>query len=125
MQTKRVVTAFFVTVAFALPCLAAPRPLAEPPMPGAAPGASLNPEPTTQAVSPVVMSRGRLLYENHCTACHESVLHVREAKRARTLPELRAWVVKWSVYQKLRWRKEEIEDVVNDLNTRFYKIDAR
>lgn len=79
------------------------------------------PEKTTPANT--ASSRGQLLYENHCLGCHESVLHVREHRLAKSLPELHAQVVRWSSYQNLRWNREELEDVVQYLNMRHYRLD--
>lgn len=64
--------------------------------------------------------RGQLLYENHCTSCHESVLHIRARHTVRSLPELRAQVERWAANSKLSWGKEEIDEVVHFLNSRHY-----
>ena len=72
-----------------------------------------------------VPARGQLLYENHCTVCHASVVHLRTDRRAKSLPEIRTWVMHWSGYLKLRWGKEEVDDVVNHLNQQFYKFGSR
>lgn len=82
-------------------------------------------EPPRQPVTPPAPARGQLLYENHCVMCHESVAHMRPDRRVRSLPEIRAWVMHWSGYLKLRWGKEEVDDVVDELNRRFYKIESR
>jgi len=72
-----------------------------------------------------VQARGQLLYENHCTVCHASVVHLRTDRRAQSLPEIRTGVMHWSGYLKLRWGKEEVDDVVNHLNRQFYKFESR
>ena len=82
-------------------------------------------EPRQKPVALPVPARGQMLYENHCMACHESVVHVRTRKYTKSLPELRARVLHWSWYLKLRWGKEEIEDVVNHLNRQFYRFEPR
>lgn len=69
-----------------------------------------------------VASRGQLLYENHCTRCHASTLHVRQARRADSLKVLQGWVIRWSGEEKLNWGGEEIADVVDYLNRRYYKF---
>ncbi len=110
------------------PLWAGPRP-----DPGAYPQARdprAAPEPFQQAkppyaAQPVVVPRGQLLYENHCTACHESAAHVRDARRADSLPVLRGWVVQWARYLELRWREDEIGEVVRYLNDRYYRFEAR
>lgn len=82
-------------------------------------------EPRREAVVLPAPTRGQLLYENHCTVCHTSVVHLRTDRRAKSLPEIRTWVMHWSGYLKLRWDKEEVEDVVNHLNQQFYKLAPR
>jgi mono/diheme cytochrome c family protein len=66
--------------------------------------------------------RGRLLYENHCTSCHISTLHVREQRKSKTPAEMRAWIVRWSGELKLNWREDELADVYQYLNNRYYKF---
>ena len=82
-------------------------------------------EPRQQAIKPPVPSRGQLLYENHCMACHESVVHIRTQRQARSLSALRAQVLHWTAYLQLRWGKEEVGDVVDHLNRQYYKFDSR
>ncbi len=65
-------------------------------------------------------TRGRMLYENHCLGCHESVLHVREKRTLRSLDELRAAVARWAREAKAPWGQEEDEEVVRHLNRTFY-----
>ncbi len=69
-----------------------------------------------------MVSRGQLLYENHCTRCHASTLHVRQARRAESLKVLQGWVIRWSGEEKLNWSGEEIAEVVDYLNRRYYKF---
>jgi len=66
--------------------------------------------------------RGRLLYENHCMSCHVSTVHVREQRRSKTPAEVRAWIVRWSGEQKLNWGEDELADVYQYLNNRYYKF---
>ena len=65
--------------------------------------------------------RGRLLYENHCMGCHESVIHVRDRRLAKTMAEVQAQVVRWSDYLNLRWNREDIGEVTRYLNDRYYE----
>jgi len=66
--------------------------------------------------------RGRLLYENHCQACHTSTVHVREQRKAKTPAELRAYIQRWSGELKLPWTAAEVEDVYQHLNNLYYKF---
>ena len=72
--------------------------------------------------TPEMVSRGELLYENHCIACHESTAHIRHDRRAKSLPALEGWVIRWSNQQRLNWNAAEITDVVDYLNRRYYKF---
>ena len=64
--------------------------------------------------------RGKLLYENQCSACHESTMHVRGNHKAKSLAEIRAEVLRWSANQKLNWGPAEIDDVTDYLDENFY-----
>jgi len=76
------------------------------------------------AAATAIGSRGQLLYEDHCQACHTSVVHVRETHKAQTLKDLEYWVTHWSDELKLPWGADEVRDVVDYLNVRYYKIDG-
>ena len=65
--------------------------------------------------------RGMYLYENHCQKCHESTVHVREKRKAESLPEIRAFIERWSSVEELGWSRNEVEDVLQYLNGKYYK----
>lgn len=67
-------------------------------------------------------SRGQQLYENHCMGCHESVAYIRTRRHIKSLPELREEVSRWATYTNLPWGREELEDVVEYLNSRHYRF---
>ncbi len=77
---------------------------------------------TSRPLPAVAGSRGRMLYENHCTRCHTSVLHVRKNRRAVSLKVLEGWVRRWSGEEKLGWSEEEVVEVVDYLNRRYYQF---
>jgi len=81
--------------------------------------------PRPKLGTPPLPSRGQLLYENHCMACHESVVHVRTQQQARSLPALREQVMHWATYMQLRWGKEEVEEVAGHLNRQYYRFESR
>lgn len=64
--------------------------------------------------------RGKLLYENHCLDCHESVVHMRDNHKVKSLDDLRAQVIRWAQDQKLEWGEVEVSDVVDYLDERYY-----
>jgi|GEM_PF-1052358 len=74
-----------------------------------------NPDKPSQIQHP-----GRLLYENHCRVCHDSVVHIRSKRKAASLPEVRQWVGRWVKYLKLDWDEHQREQVVHYLNLQFY-----
>jgi cytochrome c5 len=116
--------ALLSTLALALPSSANPR--IEPPAPSKE-VVSQSPQeaPAEKSPAPRTPSRGQLLYENHCTTCHQSLVHIRTRPLAKTREELRKQVAHWAAYAKLRWSREEIEDVVQHLDTLYYKFDGR
>lgn len=67
--------------------------------------------------------RGEELYENHCQACHESWVHTRDGRRVKTISELHKRVGAWSEHSDLRWSNEDITDVTNYLDKRFYQFE--
>ncbi len=66
--------------------------------------------------------RGQLLYENHCTGCHESQAHVRESRKADTRAALRTQIDRWRLVLDLSWSDGEIDDVLQYLNQRYYRF---
>jgi len=67
--------------------------------------------------------RGKLLYENHCKVCHTSVVHIREDRKAGSREEIRTWVQRWNKDLGLQWGSVEVDDVIEYLNERYYKLD--
>ena len=69
-------------------------------------------------------ARGELLYDNHCKVCHTSVVHIREDRKARSREEIRTWVQRWSKELGLQWGSVEVDDVIEYLNNRYYKLES-
>jgi mono/diheme cytochrome c family protein len=69
------------------------------------------------------VERGRLLYENHCQACHTAQVHGRKNRIALSRAELVDIVDRWQKNQKLAWNAEEIGDVVQYLATTRYRFE--
>ena len=61
------------------------------------------------------------LYENHCTKCHTSVVHVSEKRKAASLEEIEAYIRRWMAYEELTWTDDEIFGVLRHLNARYYR----
>jgi len=70
-------------------------------------------------------ARGRLLYENNCTVCHTSVVHVRDDHKATDLAAVEAYVARWSTYLKLPWSSEDRAAVARHLDATFYQFGSR
>jgi mono/diheme cytochrome c family protein len=67
--------------------------------------------------------RGQALYENHCSSCHDPHAHIAgEARHVATLADLRARVAAWSIHSGLNWSAEDVDDVTDYLNRRFYRF---
>lgn len=64
--------------------------------------------------------RAAMLYDNHCTGCHTSAVHIRERNKARSLPQVEEWVRYWSLAQGLGWSEADVAAVVRLLNDRHY-----
>ena len=66
------------------------------------------------------VSRGRLLYENHCVVCHTAKVHRREPPLPVDLKDLRRIVSSWAKEQNLRWSDDDVSDVVAFLSQTQY-----
>lgn len=102
--------------AFAAKLIEAPPP---PPMPE-----GLSDEDARPAAPPATagMGLGQVLYENNCTACHESVARVSERRTLKSLPALREQVARRANEARLLWSGEEVEAVVRHLDSVHYRF---
>ena len=67
--------------------------------------------------------RGQLLYENHCTTCHESAIHIRAHRLVRTPKEVEHQVRRWAAEIDMGWSEREIADVVRYVQETFYQAE--
>lgn len=123
MRTQHIVHAVLLSLGLAFPAWASPRAL--PPLPAPEQDALPAHESRQPPVLPAVPPRGQMLYENHCMACHESVVHIRSRQLARSLPQLREQVRRWADYLQLRWSGDEVEEVVRYLDRQYYRFERR
>lgn len=79
-------------------------------------------EPANQADIIETEDRGKLLYENHCTACHHQYVHTRISQKVLSVDDIRQWVIRWSNNLKLGWQDNDIELVADYLNRQFYRF---
>jgi len=66
--------------------------------------------------------RGQELYENHCQACHENLLHLGEDRKVKTLSDLRERIRSWAIHAGDDWGNGEVDDVLFYLNKTFYRF---
>ena len=66
-------------------------------------------------------ARGKLLYETNCSECHTKSVSGRTNRIAKSVSDIRKWVIQWEGYKGYRWSDEDVEDVTQYLNDRFYK----
>jgi len=123
MRTQSIVHAVLLSLGLAFPAWADSRAPSSLPAPeqDAPPGHESQLPPAL----PAAAARGQMLYENHCMACHESVVHIRSRQQARSLPQLREQVRRWADYSQLRWSRDEAEEVVRHLDSQYYRFERR
>jgi hypothetical protein len=123
MRIQIIVHAALLSLGLGLPAWASPR--FPPPEPVPEMGTPAGNESGHQPVMPPVAPRGQMLYENQCMSCHASVVHIRARQQVKSLPQLRASVLYWAEYLQMRWDRDEVEDVVNHLNSQYYRFERR
>jgi mono/diheme cytochrome c family protein len=64
--------------------------------------------------------RGKNVYEARCGACHASSVHNRNARKAESFENLRVQVLRWAAEVGGSWSQDEIDDVAQYLNQRYY-----
>lgn len=75
--------------------------------------------PAAPAADP---TRGALLYDTHCIACHTTQLHWRDKRVATDWASLRQQVQRWQGAAGLAWNGDDIDAVALHLNQRFYRF---
>jgi len=66
------------------------------------------------------MSRGEMLYRNHCIECHNQQIHWRDARIAADLNGLKNEVRRWQDAIGVKWSEEEVNEVSRYLNSTYY-----
>jgi mono/diheme cytochrome c family protein len=83
--------------------------------------AAVSPKPPG-TIDPPPATRGQLLYETHCIACHTTQMHWRDGRIVSDWAGLLVQVRRWQATAKLNWRDEDIEAVARHLNDTVYKL---
>lgn len=73
---------------------------------------------SANAVDP---NRGRALYETRCIDCHDVSVHGRTNRVAKNYDEIRSWTKRWNNTLGGLWDSDDIEDVSQYLNGRYYQ----
>ena len=68
------------------------------------------------------LERGKLLHDNHCRMCHDSVAYKRSSAAATDYALVRAQVVRWQSNTGLRWSEEDVDNVTAYLAQTYYKL---
>jgi mono/diheme cytochrome c family protein len=67
-------------------------------------------------------SRGELLYQTHCVACHDRQVHWREKKLVGDWASLVAEVQRWQRNLGVGWTDDAVDDVARYLNDAIYRL---
>jgi mono/diheme cytochrome c family protein len=65
-------------------------------------------------------SRGQLLYDTHCIACHTTQVHWRDQRLASDWPTLKAQVRRFQGMAALQWSEDDVDAVTRYLNDSIY-----
>lgn len=71
---------------------------------------------------PAAPSRGELLYQTHCVACHDKQVHWRARKIVADWGGLAAEVRRWEANLGLGWSDDTVHEVTRYLNRVFYRF---
>jgi mono/diheme cytochrome c family protein len=72
--------------------------------------------------APAADSRGAMLYDTHCIACHTTQMHWREQRLATDWNSLRRQVNRWQGNAGLNWSDDDIDEVAKYLNETIYHL---
>jgi mono/diheme cytochrome c family protein len=70
------------------------------------------------------LERGKVLHENHCKMCHDSIAYKRDSRIAQNYAEVKAQVIRWQTNTGLRWTAEDVDNVTAYVARTFYKLDV-
>ena len=80
--------------------------------------------PAAPPPKPIIESpttRGKLLYDTHCIACHNTQIHWLDQKLASDWTKLVAEVRRWQARALLQWSEDDILEVARHLNATIYR----
>jgi len=80
---------------------------------------------TASAPAPAAsIEHGKLLYEQHCTRCHDSRMFTCPNRQIGSLEALKNQVKRCETNESLLWPQPDVDDVVAYLDAAFYKFGA-
>ena len=68
------------------------------------------------------MARGQEAYQTYCVKCHTDEVYTRENHFVKSLDALRKQVVRCKDANDIPWFDEDVDAVVQFLNTKYYKF---
>ena len=74
---------------------------------------------TTQAAD---IKNGKKLQQKNCMSCHDDGIYSREDRRVTSSDALRAQVQRCETNLNLQWFPEDVDAVIEYLNTSYYKF---
>ena len=83
--------------------------------------AQVPPAPGGGVAMPV--SRGQVLYDTHCIACHDMQVHWRDKKLAVDWASLKGEVRRWQATAGQWWSEADIVEVARFLNATIYRFE--
>lgn len=66
------------------------------------------------------LKAGQSLHDANCMKCHDSSVYTRDDRKVSSLDGLRKQVKRCDLSQGLTWFDDQVEDVVQYLNTNYY-----
>lgn len=78
------------------------------------------------ATSPAVVAdaaRGKTLHDKHCMKCHDTGVYSRDNRFIKNSEALAKQVQRCQLSAGAQWFDEDVNDVIEYLNTTFYKFE--
>jgi len=76
----------------------------------------------SQATAATDTEHGKNLVKAHCTSCHDAGMYTRKDHKVTTLNGLQNQVRRCETNLELKWFDDDIDAVINYLNTQYYKF---
>jgi hypothetical protein len=76
----------------------------------------------SQTVVAIDINDGKALQQKNCMSCHDDGIYTREERRVTSNDALRAQVQRCETNLNLQWFPEDVDAVIEYLNTSFYKF---